>query len=87
VSKLKNVCAISISLPLTKAAVILRLRELARDIDFPAKAATETLPIAFQRSRFSDEIERRLWGNLRCFVRLSGGETIGGYSCEPQFSP
>jgi len=58
VSKLKNVCAISISLPLTKAAVILRLRELARDIDFPAKAATETLPIAFQRSLFSDEIER-----------------------------
>jgi len=30
--------------------------ELARDIDFPAKAATETLPISFQRSLFSDEI-------------------------------
>jgi hypothetical protein len=57
------------------------------DIDFPGKAATETLPIAFQRSLFSDEIERRLWGNLRCFAHLSGGETIGGYSCEPQFSP
>jgi hypothetical protein len=34
------------------------------------------------------EIERTLWGNLRCFARLSrGGNNRRASSCEPQFSP
>jgi hypothetical protein len=28
----------------------------------------------FSEIIFLDEIERALWGNLRCFVRLYGGE-------------
>jgi hypothetical protein len=36
------------SLPLTKAAIILRLRELAPDIDFTATAALRACPLLFR---------------------------------------
>jgi hypothetical protein len=56
---------------------ILAITPLARDIDSTAKAALR-LPIAFQRSLSSRRNRTNALGNLRCFVRLSGGGTIGG---------